>query len=728
MGLRTWVKGLFGKPEAKPMSYSLRPDPWAQVPQTIDRIIEDDKAQTSPIVRSALNREDWEQQADEILGDREWDSFMSRSSKERLIQVNQLQRLIQSTEDIAGKAELWRQCGRLFHAEGDTKQSHNFWLKAFASYDKAIEFKPDYHEAWHNRGCVLNDLGRYEEAIESYDKAIQFRPDDHITWANRGSLLFALGRKEEAIESYDKAIQFKSDFHEAWRNHGLSLNNLGRNEEAIDSFNKAIELKPDFHQAWANRGSALDGLGRYEEAIESYDKVIGLKPDCYDIWYIRGNILHRLGRYEEAIESFNKAIEFKLNCWSSHGSSLGELGRYEEAIESFNKAIALEPDDHRAWANRGLSLSNLSRYKEAIESFNKAIEFKPDYYEAWSGRGNSLSSLVRHEESITSYEKAIEFKPNYHEAWYNRGISLNDLGRNEESIISYEKAIEFKPDFHQAWYNRGSAAASSCSVSPHALPIILNQRPANLHYKHPELSQRGYEGQFASLTVGLTYCPAETHPLGHGVFQHQLGNTHLDAKRFSKAFKAYQTALTVLTESQFPKERLLTLQQIICLTLTQGNLSTARHYQTQGSPLYETLRTQAQDKRTFEAKFSTFRLTEIDLLIGENEPARALKQAEFYKNRALTWLLDPPNPLKKGEQEPDLDSLTITTDPHQLKVSLFKGDLVGSGLNEDQSIVYWHQSEDAITTFILTNDNAEPIVLDCDRQQQHKRFIKWKED
>ena len=68
------------------MSYALRPDPWAQVPQTIDRIIEDDKAQTSPIVRSALNREDWEQQADEILGDREWDSFMSRSSKERLIQ------------------------------------------------------------------------------------------------------------------------------------------------------------------------------------------------------------------------------------------------------------------------------------------------------------------------------------------------------------------------------------------------------------------------------------------------------------------------------------------------------------------------------------------------------------------------------------------------------------------------------------------------------------------
>jgi tetratricopeptide (TPR) repeat protein len=43
---------------------------------------------------------------------------------------------------------------------------------AIASFDKALELKPDLHEAWNNRGNALNDLGRWEEAIASYDKAL----------------------------------------------------------------------------------------------------------------------------------------------------------------------------------------------------------------------------------------------------------------------------------------------------------------------------------------------------------------------------------------------------------------------------------------------------------------------------------------------------------------------------------------------------------------------------
>ena len=377
----------------------------------------------------------------------------------------------------------------------------------------------------------------------------------------------------------------------------------------------------------------------------------------------------------------------------------GNWSAVEESVEQ-NAELA------ERWFNSGLQKAMQGDMLGSIQDWEKAIEFKLDYHEAWSNRGISLYALGRNEEAIASFNKAIEFKPDKHEAWSNRGLSLYALGRKEEAIASYDKAIEFKPDFYEAWANRGIAASSSRSGSPYALPIIFNQRPPNLHYTHPELNQRGYEGQVASLTVGLTYCPAKTHPLGHGFLQRELGNVYFKAKRFSKAFQAYQTALTLLTEADFPEERLLTLQQIIRLTLTQNNLPAARHYQTQGSPLYETLRTEAQDKRTFEAKFSIFRLTEIDLLIGENEPRLALTQAEFYKNRALTWLFD-------NEQE-------IT---HSLTY-----DRIRSHLTPGNAIVYWHQSTDRITTFILTNDNAEPIVLDCDRQQQHKRFIAWKED
>nr|WP_302850061.1 tetratricopeptide repeat protein [Sphaerospermopsis torques-reginae] len=76
--------------------------------------------------------------------------------------------------------------------------SYYRWLKkyeeAIVSYDKAIAIKPDYHEAWYNRGVALDKLKKYEEAIVSYDKAIAIKPDYHEAWYNRGIILDDLQR------------------------------------------------------------------------------------------------------------------------------------------------------------------------------------------------------------------------------------------------------------------------------------------------------------------------------------------------------------------------------------------------------------------------------------------------------------------------------------------------------------------------------------------------------
>jgi tetratricopeptide (TPR) repeat protein len=295
--------------------------------------------------------------------------------------------------------------------------------EAILSYDKAIEFKPDFHQAWYNRGIALDDLGRNEEAILSYDKAIYIKTDLHEAYVNRGVALDNLGRLEEAILSYDKALEFKRDYHEAWYNRGVALGNLGRHDEAISFFDKVIEFKPDLHEAWNNRGNALDDLGRNEEAISSCDKALEFKPDDHQAWVNRGFALFNLGRLDEAILSYDKAIEFK-------------------------------PDYHYAWNNRGLALVNLGRNEEAILSYDKAIEFKPDYHEAWYNRGIALGNLGRNEEAISSYDKALKFKPDDHYAWNNRGIALLKLGRNEEAILSYDKAIEFTPDKHEAIFSK----------------------------------------------------------------------------------------------------------------------------------------------------------------------------------------------------------------------------------------------------------------------------------
>ena len=131
------------------------------------------------------------------------------------------------------------------------------YKEAIASYNKAIDLKPDYAEAHYNLGIALNELGENGEAVNSYNKAIDLKPDHIEAYNNLGVALNALGKHEEAIASYDKAIDLKLDFLEAYNNRGLVLIEQGHNQEAINSFNKAIELKPDYAEAYSNLGIAL---------------------------------------------------------------------------------------------------------------------------------------------------------------------------------------------------------------------------------------------------------------------------------------------------------------------------------------------------------------------------------------------------------------------------------------------------------------------------------------
>jgi len=225
--------------------------------------------------------------------------------------------------EVVQDAEFW-------FVQGYQKYMNGDFIGAIASWDRALEIKPDYPDAWYNRGIALNNLGRFEQAIASWDRALEIKPDFYHAWYVRGFALDGLGRFEEAIASYDRALEFKPDDHEAWYNRGIALRNLGRFEEAIASYDQALEIKPDKHEAWHNRGVALGNLGRFEEAIASYDRALEIKPDYHQAWYNRG-------------------------------IALADLGRFEEAIASYDRALEIKPDYHEAWNNRGVALLNLGR-------------------------------------------------------------------------------------------------------------------------------------------------------------------------------------------------------------------------------------------------------------------------------------------------------------------------------------------------------------------------------
>jgi tetratricopeptide (TPR) repeat protein len=72
------------------------------------------------------------------------------------------------------------------------------WSVAVAAFNRAIEMKPAYPEAWNGLGHALRQQGRYPESLKAYDEALRLRPDYPDALEYIGEAYVKLGRLDDA--------------------------------------------------------------------------------------------------------------------------------------------------------------------------------------------------------------------------------------------------------------------------------------------------------------------------------------------------------------------------------------------------------------------------------------------------------------------------------------------------------------------------------------------------
>lgn len=183
--------------------------------------------------------------------------------------------------------------------------------EALLFFEEAIRLKPDFAEAWYNRGVTLLDLERNGEALCSFEEATRHKPDLAKAWYNRGVTLLRLKQYEKALSSFEEALRFKPDNALAWVGKGFALLSLGRYKEALPCFDKGVELEPENAWAWHGKGAVLLKLERRGKALFSFERALKLNPEDAVAWGGRGGALFMLKRVEEAKKSFEKALSLR---------------------------------------------------------------------------------------------------------------------------------------------------------------------------------------------------------------------------------------------------------------------------------------------------------------------------------------------------------------------------------------------------------------------------------
>lgn len=120
--------------------------------------------------------------------------------------------------------------------------------------------------AWFARALELEESDP-QGALAAYERAVAADPDQVATWVNRGRLLHEQGRMQDAEQVYREGLAHCGQEPLLMFNLGVLLEDLGQTDAALESYQVAVTEDPDLADAHYNLARLYEALGKPQHAI-----------------------------------------------------------------------------------------------------------------------------------------------------------------------------------------------------------------------------------------------------------------------------------------------------------------------------------------------------------------------------------------------------------------------------------------------------------------------------
>jgi tetratricopeptide (TPR) repeat protein len=325
-------------------------------------------------------------------------------------------------------------------------------MEAIEFYYKVLEQNPKLEFVWINIATLQGQEKNYDKALDIFD-TIGDQVDElkFVFWFNKGNLLAEMGKIDEAIEAYDNISVFNENIEgeSLWYNKAHLLQTMGRNKEADLAYDQVIKINPKKAIAWSDKGNNMQEMGMINKALMAYDKALSIDDSIDIIWYNKGNLLKEKGRNDEALEAFKKAVEINPDFLAAL-EKMKNLGGVDPLIV-YERAVYKDIYNVNAWNDLGLYLINSGRKDKAIEIYRIAVETNPHHLNAWFNLGMLLAEKDELDEALKAFEIVIKFKGSkIADSYYCKGYILEKKGKIKEAIISFEKALDVDSNHFQS--------------------------------------------------------------------------------------------------------------------------------------------------------------------------------------------------------------------------------------------------------------------------------------
>ncbi len=264
-------------------------------------------------------------------------------------------------------------------------------------YSEAIRLKPDFADAFFNRGNTRHEIGDFDGAIVDFDEVIRLKPEYGDAFMNRGAARKLKGDLKGARRDYSEAIRLNPNYAEAFNNRGIASFDKGYLDRAMLDFEEAIRLNSKYAEAFNNRGNTREAKGDLDGAMRDYEEAIRLKPDLADAFESRGHARYTKGNIDGALQDYDEAIRLKpdlATAFHNRGDARMRKHDLDGAIRDYGEAIRLKPDYYRAFVNRAVARQILAGISEEKSKYRDAISDYQTYLDLGGGFLNGDQSEI----------------------------------------------------------------------------------------------------------------------------------------------------------------------------------------------------------------------------------------------------------------------------------------------------------------------------------------------
>src|SRR5712671_3284781 len=268
----------------------------------------------------------------------------------------------------------------LAHELAVTYYKKSDYLKAVASFKKALEEDPSDNEAVQLMGLSYYLAGRPAEAIAPLEKVQAWFPSANVDAAYILGVCYMQTKDyPNARKAFARMFAVPGDSAASYLFTARMLLRQDFAPIAEEYAKKAVELDPKLPLAHALLGELYLYKSRLPEAIEQFQKELELNQGEAAVYYKLADAYSRLQKYEEAEKLLQRSIWLDATSTGPYilmGKVLEKKGETALAVRALQRAIAMDPNNPMPHHLLGQAYREIGRTEEAERELKLAEQLQ----------------------------------------------------------------------------------------------------------------------------------------------------------------------------------------------------------------------------------------------------------------------------------------------------------------------------------------------------------------